>query len=241
MDAGVDAPLIFGVVGERKLDGSLIGQALLGADEEVALVESPLLECRLQRVEGGRRSRHDDGTARLGVQAMDDAGLACRVSDERFAVRDELRVAAENGVDERPHLARPERRGGLTGRLVENDDLIGFEHHAQGCIRGRDRGRVSDLCHVDPNAIAARDRSTLGHPSPIHPNRTEIDRTLDASPTELRDQLGDGTIEASPIERCGNDELSQRARRSILGTSCVVHRNSTATIVITPTLAAPRR
>ena len=61
------------------------GEPLPRADEQVALVELLLLERRLERLERGGGARDDHGAARLGVEPVDDAGLARRVADERVA------------------------------------------------------------------------------------------------------------------------------------------------------------
>ena len=53
VDAGIDAPLVFGMVRDRILDGPLIGEVLGRADQQVLLAQLLELERVAQRLESG--------------------------------------------------------------------------------------------------------------------------------------------------------------------------------------------
>ena len=101
------------MVGERKLDGALFGQSLGGADEQVALVETPLLERRLEGGERGGRARDDDRPARLGVESMQDAGVPRRVPDVAVRPRRERAPGSARGARSPASRSRPGRIGAV--------------------------------------------------------------------------------------------------------------------------------
>lgn len=97
--------------GRGNLDGATLGEVAALAEEVIPLVEATVLEGPREGVEGGGGAGHEDEAARLGVEAVHQAGLARGEADAR-----ELGVTRHEGVREGATLAGGEGSGGLPRR-----------------------------------------------------------------------------------------------------------------------------
>ena len=154
----------------------------------------------------------------------------------------ELREAPEHRVDQRADLARTDRRRGLAGGLVDDDDLRRLEDDSQRRVGAAGRGHVGDLRDVDAHRVPLGEGAPLGHPTAVDANGAQLDRALHPGPAELWQELRDPLVEPGSVKRRGHDKGAHRvrgvSRRRGFG---FVHRSGDHCYHAHPTFAADGR
>ncbi len=179
------------------------GQRAILHDGEVPLVQQLGGDRRPQSREGLRAPRRDHEARGLVVQAVHDPWL-----EPAEAHVQQVRVSAEQGVDEGPPLMGGARRRRLARGLVHDHQIVPLQHDDQTRAElGRGPCAVRDPHH---DGGVRDERGPLAPPPPVDGDvacRAERGRR---AARQRRDVVGDERVEAHSPLRLGDDEPDLR-------------------------------
>ena len=193
---------------DEVLDSSGVEAGTTVDDREIRLLDVPMGGERPdESVHRGLRLGDDKQTARVLVEAVDDAG-ARHAADAR-----ERRTVVEKRVDERAGEVSRRRMYDEAGRLVDADEIVVFVDDRKGDVLWLGHGRHG-RGDGDDDAVRLRDlHPRLFGDSAVDGDETGLDQALDPRAREAGMRFEDLPVEPHRLPRTRARTCAVRAGR----------------------------